>query len=257
MQRATELIEPYTKHPWVRGIYLVGSASRPFRDAISDYDFELAIEDEAYAGLTDSERHVYEIDLGPPRRVLHEFYLRPWSELESLPDSTRDLDHYPFQHARVMFDPEGELAPLLARISDLPDSVREVRLRVHYMEVASGAGRAAKCLERGETLNTRLVVADAVAALVKLLFLVERSWPAMRHWASHELALASVDAEIVADLTAAIDAPDMAAMRRLVEIARERLGAAGYDFFEDMDAFRQWAFLSDEGKSAFATWGAR
>src|SRR5688572_18630021 len=134
MQRAAELIEPYTREPWVRGIYLVGSASRPFRDQISDYDFEVAVDDDAFARASDDERHVFSIEPGPPPRVDYEFLLRPWSELEGLVASNRDVDHYPFEHARVLYDPEGALAPLLARIAALPDAVRETRLRVHYME---------------------------------------------------------------------------------------------------------------------------
>ena len=133
MERAAQLIEPYTREPWVRGIYLVGSASRPFRDRISDYDFEIAVDDDHYARASDDERHAFSIDPGPPPRVDYEFLLRPWSELEGLVASTRDVDHYPFQHARVLFDPDGALAPLLARIAALPDDVRDVRLRVHYM----------------------------------------------------------------------------------------------------------------------------
>lgn len=40
MERAQELSAPYTNKPGVIGIYLVGSASRPFRDRLSDYDIE-------------------------------------------------------------------------------------------------------------------------------------------------------------------------------------------------------------------------
>src|ERR1051325_10569197 len=92
MQRARELIAPYTRREGVRGIYLVGSAGRPFRDAISGYDFEGAMSDEAYSSTPTAERHVFEIDPGPPRRVDHEFFLRSWSELEALVSSTRDVD---------------------------------------------------------------------------------------------------------------------------------------------------------------------
>ena len=257
MERAAELIAPYTRLPWVRGIYLVGSASRPFRDRISDYDFEVAVEDGAYAGLSDAERHVYSIEPGPPPRVDYEFLLRPWGELESLVGSTRDVDHYPFQHARVLYDPEGALARLLARIAALPDDVRDERLRVHYMELFAGSRRAAKCFDRGESLNARLVVAGAVEALAKLLHLLAGSWPAMRHWTSHELRLAGVDDSYVAAMTALVEHPDPARMTDVLEEANRRLDEAGVTFHRDIPALRVWAFLSPEGKRAFAAWGSR
>jgi hypothetical protein len=253
MERARLLVEPYTLMPWVRGVYLVGSASRPFRDAVSDYDFEIAVDDDAYAGLPDAEKHIFAMDPDAPTRVDYEFYLRPWSELEALPDSTRDLDHHPFQHAKVLYDPEGALAPLLARIAVLPEEVRSVRVRVHYLELLAARGRSAKCAQRGETLNARLVGADGVAAAAKLLFLLSGSWPAMRHWASHELLIAGAHAGVVEQMKAALDG----AVTPLVDTVRELLDAHGFDFHHDIGALRTWAFISDEGKRAFLTWAAR
>src|SRR5262245_54611279 len=84
MERARSLVEPFTRHPWVRGIYLVGSASRPFRDAVSDYDFEIAVDDVAYERLAAAEKHTFAMDPEVPTRVDYEYYLRPWSELEAL-----------------------------------------------------------------------------------------------------------------------------------------------------------------------------
>jgi hypothetical protein len=253
MERALRLVEPYTHHAWVRGVYLVGSASRPFRDAVSDYDFEIAVDDVAYGRLTAAEKHIFAMDPEVPTRVDYEFYLRPWSELEALRTSTRDLDHYPFQHASILFDRDGDLAPLLAHIAELPAAVRAVRCRVHYLEVLAAKGRSAKCAERGERLNARLVAADGVAALARLLFLLHGSWPAMRHWTSHELRIAGVDRAVVERMTAALEG-DVAP---LLETAREQLDAHGFDFHHDIAAFRTWAFVSDEGKRALATWGAR
>ena len=98
MERARELVQPYLEKEGIIGIYLVGSATRPFRDERSDYDIEVVVEDELYRSLPDEERHVFVIDEGPPRKVDHEFYLWPWSEFEGLIGSTLDLYHYPYQH---------------------------------------------------------------------------------------------------------------------------------------------------------------
>jgi hypothetical protein len=258
MDRALALVEPYTREPWVRGAYLVGSASRPFRDATSDFDIEIAADDDAYARLTHAERHVFAMDPERPRRVDYEFLVRPWSELESLPDSTRDLDHYPFVHARVLYDPSGELARLFAEIARLPHDVREARARVGYLEVLYGVRRAGKATDRGAAaMNVRLLAAGAVEAMVKLLFVLEGSWPAMRHWAADELALAGIDAETIGLLAATLEEPRQDRLERLLEVAQARLDAYGLDFHRDIGALRIWAFLSEEGKRAFETWGSR
>lgn len=256
--RALDLVEPYTRLPWVRGAYLVGSASRPFRDRISDYDVEVAVDDAAYAGLSDDEKHVFAMDPERPTRVDYEYLLRPWSELEGLVASTRDLDHHPFQHARVLYDPAGEIAPLLARIAELPDEVRNVRCRVHFLEFVAVARRVQKGLDRGgEELSLRLVSADAVAALAKLLFVLERSWPGMRHWAAEELRLLGVDEELLGRMEAALADPARDRLDDLIAAARGLLDTHGFAFHHDWPAFRTWAFISDDGKRGFATWGAR
>ena len=115
----------------VIGVYLVGSATRPFRDPLSDYDFEVVMDDKAFAKGPGEKKLVFVLDEGPPRRVDHEFSLRPWTELARLVRSTLDLDHYPFQHARVLHAPTGRLGELVEHLAALPASVRKTRLRVH------------------------------------------------------------------------------------------------------------------------------
>jgi hypothetical protein len=257
MERARQLGATYAGRTGVIGVYLVGSASRPFKDAISDYDIEVAIEDEAYDATPLAERHVFVIDPGPPRRVDHEFYLRPWSELESLVESTRDMDHYPFGHAAILFDPEGRLASLFARLATLPDDIRETRMRVHYLGFLYGTGRATKCFERGDALNTRLVVDDCIQSLVKLLFVARGHWPSMKHWSTQELRALGVPDEILQRTEEALTAPSADGLRALIPLVNAEMDAADSVFHRDSTAMHEWAFLTDEGKRAFLTWGVR
>ncbi|MFH1609585.1 MAG: hypothetical protein ABID40_03040 [Candidatus Bipolaricaulota bacterium] len=239
------------------GIYLVGSASRPFRDRISDYDIEVAMEDAAYAATQLEERHVFVVEEGPPRRVDHEFYLRPWSELGAMEASTLDLDHYPFQHAAILHDPTGRLADLFRRLAVLPPAVRETRLRVHYLETVFALGRAAKCLERGKDLATRLVLGEGGVALAKLLAVARGSWAPTRHWAAEELRILGVPEDLLTRAGSVLAAPFPDGIKALREGVHATLDELGESFHHDRMALIRWAFLTEEGKQAFRAWGAR
>ena len=257
MQRARELIKPYLGMDGLVGVYVVGSATRPFRDRLSDYDFEVVVEDGTYAALPDAEKHRFVIDEGPPRRVDHEFYFWPWSGFEGLLSSTLDMFHFAYQHAVVLHDPAGRLRAVIDRLAALPEDVRKTRTKVHYLEYRWGSGRAKKTLGRGAILNGRLVVGEAVIALVKLLFLVNGSWPSTRHWATNELELLGVPSDLLAAIESTLADPSSASLDRLMEGVHGYLEAEGETLHQEAEALGRWAVLTDEGKTAFQTWGAR
>ena len=257
MERARALIKPYVTMEGVIGVYVVGSATRPFRDPLSDYDFEVIMEDEAFARVPAPQKLVFVMEEGPPRRVDHEFYLRPWGELARLARSTLDLDHYPFQHARVLHDPTGHLGELVASLAMLPESVRTTRMKVHYLEFRFGAGRAVKCLDRRGTLNANLVLGEAITGLVKLLFLARRSWPSTRHWSEEELKLLGVEPDLVMAVGDALSSPEKARLQALAKEVDRFLDGLGETFHKNVQKLSQWAYLTDAGKRAFRRWGAR
>ena len=77
MERARELIKPYLKMDGVIGIYVVGSATRPYRDELSDYDIEVIVEDNVYARTPMADRQVFSFKEGAAKVVDYEFYLIP------------------------------------------------------------------------------------------------------------------------------------------------------------------------------------
>lgn len=265
MQHARELIKPYFDKEGVIGIYVLGSSTRPFRDELSDYDIEVIVIDDAYKNLLDEEKHVLVIDDGPPRCVDHEFYLRPWSEFTDLASSTQDLFHYPYQHAVILHDPTGRMTEVIHSLAELPEDVRRVRMRVHFLEFLFSLGRARKTRERSSGLNLQLLYGEGLIALTKLLFLVMGSWPATRHWSREELILLGIDAGFIDRISNAFSFPTTDKMTSLVSEVRgwlvergELLDDAGSEAFQD--AYKElvhWAFLTAEGKKAFADWGAR
>lgn len=257
MKRARELIEPYLEMEGVIGIYVLGSSTRPFRDKLSDYDIEVVVTDEIYLSLPDEKKHVFVIDKGPPRRVDHEFYLRPVGEFEGLIDSMQDLFHYSYQHAVILHDPRGRIAEVIARLAELPDDLRRVRMRVHYLEFLFSLGRARKTSERGGDINLQLLYGEAIIALVKLLFLVKGSWPATRHWSEQELRLLGVSEELIASISAAFADRTREKFTTLVDEVKQWLEEHGETFHHDQQELIRWAFLTAEGKEVFARWGAR
>jgi len=257
MQRARELIKSYLGMDGLIGVYVVGSATRPFRDCLSDYDFELVVEDGTYAALPNEERHRFVIDEGPPRRIDHEFYFWPWSGFEGLLASKLDMFHFAYQHAVVLHDPTGRLQAVIDRFAALSEGVRKTRTKVHYLEYRWGTGRAKKTLRRGATLNGRLVVAEALIALVKLLFLVNNSWVSTRHWTTHELELLGVPDDLLSAIERTLADPKSESLDRLMEDVHGYLEFKGETLHHEVEALDRWAVLTDEGKTAFQTWGAR
>lgn len=257
MERARELIRPYLDREGVIGIYVVGSATRPFRDEWSDYDIEVVVEDELYQPLPDEERHVFVIDEGPPRKVDYEFYLWPWSEFAGLIGSTLDLYHYPYQHAAILHDSDGRIAKVVEQLAILPQEIRQARMKVHYLEFLFGLHRTKRTFERENELSARLVIGKAGMALIKLLFLVKGSWPATWHWTERELEQLGVEKEIIELAAEMLITPENVDSKRGVERMQRWLKDGGESFHKDYPALIRWAYLTEEGKRAFRDWGTR
>ncbi|MGD9675346.1 MAG: hypothetical protein AB7V19_01490 [Candidatus Bipolaricaulia bacterium] len=257
MERARELSRPYMSRDDVIGVYVVGSTTRPHRDVLSDYDIEVIVEDEAYERTPVADRQVFAFREGEPKVVDYEFYLRPWSGFRALVSSTQDLFHYPYQHAVILHDPERRIAPVIARLAELPEAIRHDRLRVHYLEMRFAFGRERKTGRRGGILNLRLLRGDALAALVKLLFLAAGSWPATHHWTDQELRLIGVPPDLLRDADVALAEPTFERTKRLVDSVNAWLDGQGETFHHDADALIAWAFHTSEGRSAFECWGGR
>lgn len=194
---------------------------------------------------------------GEPKVVDYEFYFWPWSGFLALEESTQDLFHYPYQHAVILHDPDGRIAPVVARLAELPEDVRQARLRVHYLEFRFALGRARKTARRGGEIDLRLLRGDALAALVKLLFLAVGSWPATHHWTEPELRLLEVPDELMRQVERTFSDPTSEAPRQLVEAIEAWLDGRGETFYRDLDGLMTWTFHRSEGKRAFEQWGGR
>jgi len=265
VERARGLIQPYVNKEGVIGIYLLGSATRPYRDRLSDYDIEVIVEDAVYDRTPDEERQVFTfkegIEAGGRPVVDYEFYLVPWLHFVRLTESTHDLFHQPYQHAVVLHDPDGRITPIIEKLAALPDDVRRNRMKIHYLEFLCRLGRARKAAAReagtDPTINRALLFGDALSALVKLLFLAKGSWASVRHWSEQELRLLGVPDDVLVQAARLYGAPDADEVESLVEAVRGFLDGCGETFHRDMEGIQRWLFFTEEGKRAFERWGIR
>ncbi len=261
MERARQLIRPYAEKDGVIGIYLLGSMTRPYRDGLSDYDIEVIVEDAVYDVTPDEERQVLRFKEGEPGVVDYEFYLIPWSDFTALLESTHDLFHQPYQHAVVLHDPQGRIAPIIERLAELSDDVRRERMAVHFLEFLHRLGRARKTANRagegGPTINLRLLYGDALSALVKLLFLAKGSWASAKHWSEQELRQLGIPEDLLSCAARLQGVPDPGAAKFLVEAVRTFLDGCGETFHHDAEGIERWLFFTKEGKRAFERWGLR
>ena len=265
VERARELIRPYVEKEGVIGVYLLGSVTRPYRDDLSDYDIEVIVEDAVYEATPDEERQVFFFKEGTPEGerpiVDYEFYLIPWSDFVGLTESTHDLFHQPYQHAVILHDPQGRIAPIIERLANLPEGVRRDRLTVHFLEFLYRLGRARKTVHRadgsGPAVNLCLLYGDALSSLVKLLFLTKGSWPAPKHWSEQELRQLGIPEDLLAHVACLQGIPEPEDVKGLVEAVRAFLDGCDETFHRDMEGIQRWLFFTKEGKRAFERWGLR
>src|SRR5437867_2001402 len=104
-------VSEWAEQPEVLGVVLVGSKSRAHADDLSDDDLEVLLTDEAHALLAPTQC----IDAlvegeGANRKVLYDAQYTSLSDLQRKATSPFDLDHWPYEHARVLFDRHGDVA---------------------------------------------------------------------------------------------------------------------------------------------------
>lgn len=258
MERARELIKPYLEMDGIIGIYVVGSATRPYRDELSDLDIEIIVEDAVYEKTPMDDRQIFSFKDDNPKIVDYEFYLIPWSDFANLTKSGLDLFHYPYQHAVILHDPDSRLEPIIKQLAELPESLRIERMTVHYLEFLYRLGRARKTGERGDlSINLSLLRGDALGSLIKLIFLAKKSWPSTKHWSEQEFTEMGISGELLDTVNAWLLDPVSDNARAMAAATRTFLDDCGETFHHDMDGIQQWLFFTKEGKAAFEAWGCR
>jgi hypothetical protein len=254
IERAERLAKPHLDRPGLIGVYLCGSSLRPYRDAMSDLDIRLVVEDAEYERLDRDDRHVMVINRGPPRRKDHDLYFLPERTLQAFVSEGQDENHFTFQHARILHDTGYRLSTLRDAIARLPPEVREARRRIHFHQIVHRRSKAIGCLERGNAVAARLLIFDAIDSIVKLLFVEQESWPCGRPWVPQELALLGTPPELLEGLAALCGDPTPDRLERCSLDVSSWLTARGCSFHSSPEALARWVFLDEEGARALRRW---
>ena len=106
-----ERIEEWASCPEVLGVILVGSKSADHADHLSDDDLEVILTEEAHSLLTPVQcSEVLYAPEGDPRRIIYDTHYESLADLTHKAGSPRDIDHWPYERARVLFDRDGKVS---------------------------------------------------------------------------------------------------------------------------------------------------
>ena len=183
-----ERLKQWTSRPEVLGVILVGSKSAAHSDYLSDDDLEVILTDEAHARLSAAEcSEVLYAPEGDQRPIIYDALYESLADLQQKASSPRDLEHWPYERALVLFDRDGRVGQRVAAARVMPAEFRRARLLHSTIDASIAARRAAKTLDRGAEAASRLIVARGAKALSRILFALEHRWVPLDHWLEPEL----------------------------------------------------------------------
>nr|AIA13938.1 Unknown Function [uncultured bacterium] len=175
--------------PEILGVILTGSKSLGHDDEISDDDLEVLFTEDAFAKIAPARCHEYIVEgEGASARVVYDALYTTLSEFKQKIDSPRDLDHWPYESAQVIFDRTGEVRHAVDRAARMDPDFRHKRLLHATIDAWAAHRRATKTLRRGGDLAVRLILARGAKALSRVLFALEWRWVPLDHWLEAELS---------------------------------------------------------------------
>jgi hypothetical protein len=187
-ETATRL-EAWAADPEVLGVLLVGSKSRGHEDDRSDDDLEVLLSDAAFARLAPADCHALRLEgEGPSRRIVYDAQLTSLADLERKRLSAFDLDHWPYERARVLFARDARVANAVEAAGRMDPGFRRTRLAHATVDAFFAPRRAVRTRERGFEAAVALLVARGARALIRILFAFEGRWMPLDHWLEREIA---------------------------------------------------------------------
>ncbi|OGF20934.1 MAG: hypothetical protein A2V63_05595 [Candidatus Eisenbacteria bacterium RBG_19FT_COMBO_70_11] len=226
-QTAARLAE-WRADPDVLGALLVGSKTRGHQDALSDDDLEVILTDRAFARIAPADCHALLIEgEGPVRRIIYDAQLTSLADIGRKARSPFDLDHWPYEKARVLLDRDGRVGRAVEAAARMAPEFRRLRLLHATIDAAGAAGRAGKTLRRNFEAAAHLLVARGALALARILFALEGRWVPLDHWIEPELDTLADEARVAPLLLQALATLRPEPIREALDRLEDRLAAEG------------------------------
>lgn len=221
-------LEEWRREPDVLGVVLVGSKSRGYGDALSDDDLEVVLTDEAHARLAPAACLEFHFEgEGAARALVWDAQYVPLSALREKAGSPRDLDHWPYERAAVLFDRDGRVRAGVEAAAPMDAGFRRARLRHAAVDAGVAARRAEKTLRRGMEAAGRMLVARGAKALSRILFALEGRWVPLDHWLEKDLQTLGDEARAAGHLLEALTAGRPEPLAAGLKLLEDRLAAEG------------------------------
>jgi hypothetical protein len=221
-------VKEWASRPEVLGVILVGSKSADHADHLSDDDLEVILTEEAHARLTPVQcSEVLYAPEGDPRRIIYDAHYESLAALAHKASSPRDLDHWPYERARVLFDRDGKASAAVAAARVMTDEFRRERLLHATVDGWIAGRRAEKTLGRGAVAAAHLIIARGAKALSRILFALEWRWVPLDHWLESELKTLDDTTGAVRLLIEAVKGGAVQPLKEAVDALEDRLYAEG------------------------------
>lgn len=212
----------------VLGVLLVGSKSRGHGDALSDDDLEVLLTDEAFARISPVDcSEVEYVGEGASRRLIYDAEYTSLADLRQKADSPRDLDHWPYERAVVLFERDDSVRAAVEAAAKMAVDFRRLRLLHATIDAWAAPRRAAKTFGRGMESAGRAIVARGAKALSRVMFALEWRWTPLDHWLEPELRTLADEAGVAQFLLEALAAGRHEPLAEALNRLEERLYAEG------------------------------
>jgi hypothetical protein len=124
----------------------------------------------------------------------------------------------------VFHDPRGELAAVRAALSAYPHDVWLYKLACQWRRIAQQESFVGRCHEAGDVIGMKVVTARIVRDLMKLCFLIERTYAPYEKWLGSAFAKLRSSAVVAPLLDSALRGSEYASIERALAAAYQALG---------------------------------
>ncbi|GCE22239.1 hypothetical protein [Dictyobacter kobayashii] len=179
-----QFIHSLQKNENVLGILLVGSKSQGHDDSDSDDDLEVVVTETLHNLVPRIEQYHDPVT----HKLRYDIRYTTLSALKQKVVSPLDTEHWPYEHASVLYDAQdGLIRDLCTAVAEMDASFRTLRIRYAAVSTTVAIGKACKALQRGYKTSSQLVVSRGAIMLARLLFALEWRWKPTDHWLEPEL----------------------------------------------------------------------